>query len=63
MPQTCSEIYFQELANCDLAYQQAVVACSGDPDCLKLAVDTRQACEDRAYLKYLQCIGQQGSGS
>ncbi len=59
---TCSEQYFAEVAVCDAQYQMDKENCGEDPECLQQAISRRQACEQAAYLKYIQCIGSQGGG-
>lgn len=58
---SCQDQYWADLDACDATYQQEKLACQGDPECINQAVLRRQACEQAAYLKYIQCIGQQGS--
>ena len=59
---SCAEQYFSDVAACDAQYQIDKAACAGDPQCLQLAISKRQACEQNAYLKYIQCISTQGGG-
>ena len=59
---SCAEQYFADVAACDAQFNIDKAACAGDPSCLQLAISKRQACEQTAYLKYIQCIGSQGGG-